>query len=193
MISRTGFLLVKQGGNMRRIALLICAVAMLLGLLTPCTMAATKAVNYDTSRDYVARIASYIYSAASESNPICSYSRNNRILGVANSNSGWGYNTVFIQVTKGAYTGYTRNNRLIPMSKSYRATSTGYYLKTTAGGNTNAYGSPVPLGTILYYLSKTTSGQVTYYKVRYYGVVDDNGDTPEGYLPSTAIARTYGT
>ena len=79
------------------------------------------------------------------------------------------------------------------MSKSYRATSTGYYLKTTAGGNTNAYGSPVPLGTILYYLSKTTSGQVTYYKVRYYGVVDDNGDTPEGYLPSTAIARTYGT
>ncbi len=175
---------------MKRIALLLCAVAMLVGLLAPYTIAATEAITYDENKDYVARVSGSIYYAASEDNPICSYSRNNRILGVAYNNSGWGYNTTFIQVTKGAYTGYTRNNKLIPMNKSYRVTASGYHLTNNPTGGGYAYSATVPINTILYYTgTKQTVDGTTYYQLKYYGV----SGNPTGYLPGSVVVHTYGT
>lgn len=176
----------------KRALALLCTLTLVLSLCTVFASAPEaereEPTRYNTSTDYVAGCYGQIYYDAGGANSLTDFYSNYRLLGIT-SNAGWNYNSQFTKVTRGSYTGYTQNNRIVPMSNSYKVNSAGHYLTTTAGGSTNAYTYAVPNNSIAYYLrSETGSDGATYYRVR----VWIGGNSYIGFLPKSCLTRTYG-
>ena len=174
-------------GNIKKAITLLLAVALIISAVSMFSLAATDALMYNVNTDYVAGRSGSIYPGMSAVNPMYSYSTNYRLTSNV-SNSGWSFSNGYTGVTRGAYTGYTQNKRIIPMCDCRMIKYSGYALKTTPGGSTNAHSGSISTSTPMCFLGTAQDQGVTYAHLRIY----INGSYYTGYTALANVQNGYG-
>ena len=172
---------------MKKALTLLLAFALIVSATSIVSLAATDALMYNTNTDYVAGRSGSIYPGMSAENPMYSYSTNYRLTSSI-SNSGWSFSDGYTGVTRGAYTGYTQNKRIIPMSSCKMMRYSGYALKTSPGGSTNAHSGSISTSTPMWFLGTTSNQGTTYAHLRIY----INGSYCTGYTELANVKNGYG-
>ena len=182
-------------------AILMMASLLSIGVGAEGTAEREENRSVDPARDYVLPYNAKLRATPSTTGTsLVTISAGYRVRGVLTSNSGWTYTTgAWSQVTYtssggSTYTGYIRNDLLIPANKSrvVSASAGSATLYTAHAG----YGASitVPNGKRACYMSSTSYNGVSYTKVRIYNLKHSDGTTyeQEGWIKSAQITIDYG-
>ena len=160
---------------MKRIFCTITAIICLFLFLS------VSALAYDVNKDYVVARSTAIYPGQAETGALLSVSKGKRLTGFS-SNSGWTgvVGSGYVNVSRGAYSGYTKAQKIVPLNKSY-------YLNAGHAGirlDTNA-NITVVAGTYAAYYSGVGSSRI-------YRVMNADSDNFMMSIPVSKMTRTYG-
>ena len=161
---------------MKRIYCVVIAIICLTVILS------ISAFAYDENKDYVVARSTAIYPGQAETGALLSVSKEKRLTGFS-SNSGWTgvVDSGYVNVSRGAYSGYTKAQKIVPLNKSY-------YLNTGhAGIRLDTYANiTVVSGTYAAYYSGVGT-------TRIYRVMNSDSDNFRMSIPVSKMTRTYGS
>ena len=149
----------------------LCVLALVVSMLSMFSFAATpeaaETAQTRASNYFRVPLAANVYGNSSLSgSAIYSVSRGDRL--DTDSVSGWSYSSGSWAVKRNGVSGYISKKSIIPASKCYKITSSGYYLYTGANGQDKVLTSTIPTGIYLCELGTSTVGNTLWRQVRVY-------------------------